>query len=360
MSRRGENIYKRKDGRWEGRYTCGFRSDGKPKYRSVYGHSYQEVKAKLLPLKAKPSVPIPSGSLTFGVLFEEWLSAVRLRVKESTYANYRRKAQKHILPAFGKLHYANLTPDLVHDFIHQKLDTGLSPKYVADIVIVMKSAARYVSRVHGFADPLYNVMLPKTDKHELRILDDRQQKRLCSYLNAHPDHTSLCILLSLHMGLRVGEVCGLKWEDIDFTKSILTVRRTVQRIPAGQGTKLLIDTPKSRSSRRVIPIPAMLVKLLQMNRGEQSHFILSDRETPTEPRTLQHRFKRILQKAGLPSFNYHSLRHLFATNCIRTGFDVKTLSEILGHASVETTLSRYVHSSLERKRACMERIRISA
>ncbi len=360
MSRKGENIYKRKDGRWEGRYPCGFRPDGKPKYRSIYGHSYQEVRTKLIPLKAKPNQIVTSGKLTFGELFEEWMTAVGLRVKASTYANYRRKADKHILPAFGGLRYEHLTAELVHGFIRQKLDDGLSTKYVADIVIVMKSAAKYLSRTHGFADPLVNVILPKTERRELRIFTAAQQKQLCYYLKAHLNKTALCILLSLHMGLRVGEVCGLQWADIDFEKSVLTVRRTVQRISTGHGTKLLIDSPKSRASRRSIPIPAFLLTLLQSLRDEDDRYILSGQEMPMEPRTLQHRFKAILQKAELPSLNYHSLRHLFATNSIRAGFDIKTLSEILGHSSVETTLSRYVHSSMERKRECMELVKMAA
>ena len=359
MSRRGENIYKRKDGRWEGRYVCGVRPDGKSKYRSIYGCSYQEVRAKLLPLKAKTERTVSAGTQTFGALFEEWMTATRLRVKASTFANYRRKADKHILPAFGKLRYDHLSAELVHDFIRQKLNDGLSAKYVADIVIVMKSAAKYLSRVHDFSDPLTNVSLPRAERRELCMFNATQQKQLCSYLKSHFDRTALCILLSLHMGLRVGEVCGLRWEDIDFAKSILTVRCTVQRISNGNGTKLLIDSPKSCASRRTIPIPEFLLQQMLPLRGDESSYILSDCDTPTEPRTLQQRFKRILQKVDLPSLNYHSLRHLFATNSIRMGFDVKTLSEILGHSSVETTLSRYVHSSMERKRECMALIRMT-
>jgi integrase len=151
------------------------------------------------------------------------------------------------------------------------------------------------------------------------------------------------------------------WDDIDFEKEVLTVRRTVQRINNGSsGTQLIIDTPKSRSSQRTIPIPTFLMKLLRESRSNNNHYILSNSERIIEPRTLQRRFQTILKKAGLPSVNYHCLRHMFATNSLQAGFDVKTLSEILGHSSVETTLNRYVHSSMERKRACMELIKITA
>ena len=149
MPKRGENIYKRKDGRWEGRYRVGFREDGKPRYHSIYGHSYQDVKLALIHLKTAPTTFHSSGNLTVKTLLEEWLAAVRLSVKSSTYANYRMKADKHILPAFGKIAYDLLTPDRVHEFIRTKLESGLSAKYVADIVILLKSMAKYMKRIHG-------------------------------------------------------------------------------------------------------------------------------------------------------------------------------------------------------------------
>ena len=361
MARRGENIYHRKDGRWEGRYKVGYNDSGMAKYRSVYGKTYQSVKEKLTTLKAA-TVPTSSpGKLTVKELFEEWLSAVRLKVKESTYANYRMKADKHILPEFGGLRYEQLTVQMLHNFIECKLKIGLSAKYVSDIVIVFKSMAKYISRVHGFRNPLADVILPNVTKTEMKLFSDNQQKQLCQYLLKNPDNTSICILLSLYTGLRIGEICGLKWKDIDFEKSILTVKRTVQRIRTGiHGTKLIIDTPKSRSSQRSIPIPAFIMDILQNIRKSDSFYILSGNTKVTEPRTMQRKFKSILKKVELPSVNYHSLRHIFATNCIKIGFDVKTLSEILGHASVETTLNRYVHSSMERKTQCMNLLKIAA
>ncbi len=361
MPRKGENIYKRKDGRWEGRYRVGYNDSGTAKYRSVYGKSYQEVKTKLIELKAEPVPTSSSGKLTVKELFEEWLSAVRLKVKESTYANYRMKADKHILSEFGGLRYEQLTVQMLHSFIEKKLKFGLSAKYVSDIVIVFKSMAKYISRVHGFRNPLADVILPKVTKTEMKLFSENQQNQLCRHLLKNTDNTSICILLSLYTGLRIGETCGLKWEDIDFEKSILTVRRTVQRIRTGiHGTKLIVDTPKSRSSQRTIPIPRFFMDILQKFRDNDNYYVLSGNFKVTEPRTMQRKFKSILKKADLPSINYHALRHMFATSCIKLGFDVKTLSEILGHASVETTLNRYVHSSMERKTQCMNLLKIAA
>jgi integrase len=354
MARRGENIYKRKDGRWEGRYKCGYNESGKAKYRSVYGHSYAEVRSKLTPLKASTPAPKITCRLTVKELFDEWLSAVKLRVKPSTYANYQMKVEKHILPAFGGIRYDTLTIQILNRFIEDKLNSGLSAKYVSDIIIVFKSMAKYTAKIHGFRNITADVTLPKVHRKEMQLLSPTQQRKLCDYLLHNLNPTSLCVLLSLYTGLRVGEVCGLMWGDIDFEKSVLTVRRTVQRIRNNtHGTRLIADTPKSRSSRRSIPIPKFIMKLLRESRSNNDRYILSNSTVIIEPRTLQRRFKAILKKANLPSVGYHCLRHMFATNSLQAGFDVKTLSEILGHTSVETTLNRYVHTSMERKIACM-------
>ena len=357
MARRGENIYKRKDGRWEGRYKCGFTNVGKAKYCSVYGHSYAEVRAKLAPLKVAVPAMTTSCHLTVKELFSEWLSAIRLRVKSSTYANYQMKVEKHILPSFGGLRYETMTVQMLHAFIDEKLASELSPKYVSDIIVVFKAMAKYTAKIYGARNILANVVTPKCIKEEKPLLTTAQQRKMCKYLLSNLNTTSLCVLLSYYTGLRVGEVCGLMWSDIDFDKSILIVRRTVQRIHANDGgTRLIVDTPKSRTSQRSIPIPTFLMKILLRFHSKNEHYILSNSTRIIEPRTLQNRFKSILKKADLPSVTYHSLRHMFATNCLQAGFDIKTLSEILGHASVETTLNRYVHSSMERKAYCMSLI----
>ena len=355
MARRGENIYKRKDGRWEGRYRL-----ETAKYRSVYGKTYHEVKTKLAQIRPISSSSVTSGNLTVRVLFEEWLTAIQLRVKESTFANYRMKAEKHILPEFGDLLYDSLTVKMLHSFISDKIRAGLSAKYVSDIIIVFKCMAKYISKVHGFRNILADVVLPKVTKKEMKLFSDSQQSALCKYLMNNMDPTALCVLISLYTGLRVGEICGLMWSDINFQKSILTVRRSVQRIhDKNNKTRIIIGTPKSRSSCRTIPIPVFIIKLLRNFRSNENFFILSGNTIPIEPRTLQRRFKTILSKAELSSVSYHCLRHMFATNCISAGFDVKTLSEILGHSSVETTLNRYVHSSIERKTECMNLLRFT-
>ncbi len=363
MARRGENIYKRKDGRWEGRYKAGYDVNGKAKYRSVYAKTYQDVKERLMSLKSAPVKHEHSGRLKVKDLFEEWMSAVKLKVKISTYTNYRMKADKHILPTFGGIRYEKLTTKMLHTFIEDKLKSGLSAKYVSDIVIVFKSMAKYTAITHNFQNPLANVVLPKTEKKELHLLTESQQQQLCRTLMEENSKTSLCVLLSMYTGLRVGEVCALKWSDIDFEKSILTVNRTVQRIKSMSSdvaTTISIGKPKSRSSMRLIPLPEFLADMLNRFNQKNDSYVLSGSKKIIEPRTMQYRFKSILKKANLPSITYHALRHMFATNCVKAGFDVKTLSELLGHCSVETTLNRYVHSSMERKAECMRLLQFAA
>lgn len=162
-------------------------------------------------------------------------------------------------------------------------------------------------------------------------------------------------------GIRIGELCALQWEDVDLEKRILIVRKTIQRIQIQnekRKTKLVITEPKSESSKRIIPIPDCIVNLLSKFKGKAKEFVVSRREKPVEPRTMQYRFSKILKKANLPSVHFHALRHIFASNCIKLGFDVKSLSELLGHSSVEITLNRYVHSSLEQKREYMKRLNV--
>lgn len=359
MARRGENIYRRKDGRWEGRYKCGFDTNGKTKYHSIYARTYNEVKEKLSEIRTESVTSVSSGKLTVKELFSEWLSAIRFKVKDSTYANYRMKTEKHILPEFSGLSYSSLSAKLVHDFIQKKLECGLSPKYVSDIVVVFKSMMKYVSLEHGYNNPLVNVILPKSPKKELALFSETEQINLQKCISDNIDTTKIGIMLSYYTGLRIGEVCGLKWSDIDFEKNTITVSRTVQRIMRKNGSKsteLIVSSPKSITSKRTIPLPEFLCDILKNHRSDNNSYILSNSEKITEPRTMQYRFKSILKKTGLPSVNYHSLRHMFATNCIKLGFDVKTLSEILGHSNVETTLNRYVHSSMERKIICMNLI----
>lgn len=363
MAKIGLNIYMRKDGRYEGRFADGLKTNGKTKYHSVYGHSYEEVKEKLEHAHLSQFTCSKKTDLTVYSLFQEWIQAVSSRVKESTIANYRMKAEKHILPVFGSLFHDAVDAHQVHLFITKKLESGLSARYVSDIVIVLKSIFKYANRVYNLYNPLANVILPKKKKSEIVLLSSTEQKKLQSYMQNNTSQTTLGITLSMYTGLRIGELCALQWKDIDLEKRTLTVNHTLQRIRDAHGTaktKLIITEPKSISSHRTIPLPDCLLHILKTFQIDSNAFVLSGSNKPVEPRVMQYRFASILKRVNLPSVHFHALRHMFATNCISLGFDVKSLSEILGHSSVEITLNRYVHSSMEQKRAFMGRLSFAA
>lgn len=357
MAKKGINIYKRSDGRWEGRYKNGFRADGKPKYRSIYARTYGEVKEKLLKLKSTEQKNNTPCLLTVEYLFDEWLNIKKLCVKESTVANYAFKINKHLLFAFGRLKFSLLSPRIVYDFIEKKRSEGLSAKYISDMVVILKSMAKYTAKTYHCANEIADIELPKTAKKELKLYSESEQKILKSALLKETNPTKLGVLLCLFSGIRIGELCALKWNDIDLNNDLLHVSKTCQRIKYGNSTKIVITSPKSTSSDRVIPLPEFLLNILrEFAPSDRNSYFLSRTDKITEPRTMQYRFKSILKRANLPSMNFHSLRHIFATNCIEIGFDVKTLSEILGHGSTGITLNLYVHSSMHRKRECMEKL----
>lgn len=358
---RNYNVYLRKDGRWEGRIYMPENKTRKRKYRSFFGKTREEAERKISAYIAELK-NTSSASATLGQVFSEWLGSVTIRVKEATIANYTMKARKHILPVFGEKQILDISAESVYRFIETKQKEDLSGRYIADIIVLMKSIFKYAAKMYHFINPLDGMTLPKKKTTEIRLLDTEQQNQLLQHIQKHTTATTLGVALSLFMGLRIGELCALQWSDVDLKKRILTVRKTVQRIQCSgevKKTKLVITEPKSESSKRIIPIPDALIPLISCFQSDTDNYILSGTKKLIEPRTMQYRFCRILNNVNLPSVHFHALRHMFASNCIRLGFDVKSLSELLGHSSVEITMNRYVHSSLEDKKIYMNRIRLA-
>ncbi len=251
---------------------------------------------------------------------------------------------------------ADLTAGRINAFINKKLADGLSASYVRDIFTVFKTMLKYAQEEYGFKLSLKNVVLPKAERKQVEKISDTEQKKLVSYLKANMSLTAFGILLSLFMGLRIGELCGLKWEDVDFQHKILHIRRTVQRISSSNGnrkTKIVISSPKSATSFRDIVIPDVLMQYFEMFRNQADSFILSGTDKLVEPRTMQYRYKKILRTVDVEDHNYHKLRHTFATNSAEKGFNVKALSAVLGHSSVTLTLNRYVHPDRTYERRLM-------
>lgn len=354
MPKRGENIRKRKDGRWEGRYICDRDINGKAVYRSVYAKSYTEVRQRLTEAKGKAFQRTKkSPARTFGDASQQWLTACSLRLKPSTVTKYSSMLQKHILPIFKNANLSLITEEYVADFIEEKRKT-LSDSSVRSILTTIKSVMKYARKQGWCDDSIIELRLPVQPKREVSALSDIEREKLESYLLDDMDNIKLGLYLCLYTGLRVGELCALRWMDIDLSHKMLHVTATMQRIKQSDNsakgkTAIIITTPKSKSSVRSIPLPAPLVMMLRKFKAEDSCFLLSGNMKPVEPRIVQYRFKKAAQQLNLSYSNTHVMRHTFATRCIELGFDVKTLSELLGHSRVEITLNRYVHSSNERK-----------
>ncbi len=356
MESAGITITKRKDGRYVGKFIADYAVDGKAQYQYVYGKTYTEAENKLLIGREIATRFLSGRYVTIDKVYQEWLNAVGNRVKKSTLANYINKFEKHIIPEFGDVPCADLTAGRINVFINKKLANGLSASYVRDIFAVFKTMLKYAQEEYGFKLALKNVVLPKVERKQVEKISDNEQKKLVSYLKANMSLTSFGIMLSLFMGLRIGELCGLKWGDVDFTHKTLHIRRTVQRICITNGnrkTKVMISAPKSATSFREIAIPDMLMWYFEMFRDKPDHFILSGTDKPTEPRTMQYRYKRILLSADVENHNYHKLRHTFATNSAERGFNVKALSAVLGHSNVTLTLNRYIHPDHSYERRLM-------
>ena len=367
MARKGENIRKRKDGRWEARYIKGRKADGSILYGYVYARKYSDVKMKrnLAIQNIEKRKTVRRGKfaiLTFNDLLDEWQSETRQNVKDSSYFFYEIVADHHLRPYFGELPVVQLSNDLVQNFVKCKIEESLSPSYIHSIMIIFQSVLKAAGQ-KGQAEipPLY-YQLPKVRRKSPEIFTLQEWQTLERHLKMQIDDFSLGIRLCMYTGLRIGELSGLTWGDIDTVSGQLSVKRTVYRIKNVNydaikntaKTILCIGSPKTPSSVREIPLPCFLMDEIRDYRRGDEMYILTGSVRCMEPRSIQKRYKTLLRRCGLRYLNFHSLRHSFATIGIQKGFDYKTLSEILGHTSVTTTLNIYVHSNMERKRQCME------
>ncbi len=358
MSKRGENIRKRKDGRYEGRYAAGYKQNGTVRYRSIYAKTYAEVKKKLYQAVNQQhyNSNLFQKRLLVSQVSDMWMQNKKPYIKQSTYYRYQTVIRKHINSYFRDTRVDELDQVAIQRFTNELVQL-LKPKTVRDVLAIFRQILCYAQEQALCGEVPMKVKLPKDDAGMVKIFSVTEQQKLVNYLRQEPDLQKLGVLICLYTGMRLGEICGLQWKDIDFTDCVIKVRRTVQRIGTeGGSTRFLIDTPKTQKSIRDIPISGFLMReLRKFWCCNPSAYVLTGRGEFTQPRTYQYRFKGYLQNSGLSGdFHFHTLRHTFATRAIELGFDPKTLSEILGHANVSITLNRYVHSSMELKRRSMD------
>ena len=355
MPRKGENITKRKDKRWEGRYIAGRHADGRAKYGSVYGKSYDETRAKLLPLKMTAAKPLAEGLFcgTFGEYAKLWFAEKSKHVKPSTRDNYERSLQNHILPALGEFPMQRLCPQNIEDLKALLTAKGLSNGTARNILLLLTSITRRAALTGAIErDACLDLKLSKAPQHKEEALTRVEQRRLEKTATQHEN--GFAVTLALYTGLRIGELCALRWEDVDLSRRVLHVKGSVQRLknPEKQGalTAIKIGAPKSESSRRTVPLPeSLLFQLLRRKAEAKSEYVIECRGGLAEPRVVQYRFGRLLEQAGLRHVKFHALRHTFATRCMELGMDAATISGLMGHASVKMTLDIYTASLLEHR-----------
>lgn len=350
MSKRGENIYKRKDGRWEGRYL----KDSK-KYGYVYGRTYKEVKEKLN--YARLNTEKQDDKTKLAVLCDKWLTYKEQYIKESSFVKYKNILEKYVKPYFNKISVHKIDEHIIEAFAKSLTVKGYSAKTVKITLSVLEGVFLY-SKI----DISIKRLIPKKAQKEIHILTNNDRLKFEKYLLQGQDTYKIGILLSLYTGIRIGELCALKWEDIDLNAGTVKINATLQRIQdfkgiSGNKTRIVITEPKTPSAKRTIPLPDFIIKRLKaVDPKNGSAFLLTGTERFTEPRALTYVFKKYLKESGVPDINFHALRHTFTTRCIENDFEPKALSEILGHSSVNTTLGIYNHPSLDYKRESINRL----
>ncbi len=367
MPRRGENIFRRKDGRWEARYIKGYDPSGKAKYGYCYGRTYTEAREKVAAMRMRrgsvDKACTVKSKRTLSYYCERWIEQRRLTVKPSTYAKYRTIIENDICPQLGSCRPDALTTEVVEDFKANLLtQQNLSAKTVRDILMVLRMIVDFTRKQVPGEVPELEIIYPRDQKKEMRVLTQEEQERLVSCLTDNMDCCKFGVYLALTTGIRIGELCALRWSSISLPNRTVTISATMQRLrnfdpSSGAKTRISIDAPKSSSSARTIPMTKNMVALckrfMPLN-GDA--FVLTGTEAYMEPRTLQYRFAHYIKECGLENVHFHTLRHTFATRCVEVGFEVKSLSEILGHANTSITLNRYVHASMELKKSNMDKL----
>lgn len=298
--------------------------------------------------------------LKFNILVEEWLENKKISIKESTYCNYVYSINKYILPRFKNLEIKELQNYNFNDFVIELMEE-LSTKTVRDILCILKSILCYANEEYDCNIKISKIKSPKLVQDNVTILSNREKGRLENYCIRLNTLKSLGILICLNTGIRIGELCALKWKNIDLDKKILCVNHTLQRVydKKQKKTKIIIDISKTAKSIRQIPISNKLYEILKKIKNkynDDSFFLTGISEKFIEPRNYQKYFKNVLRKCRIKSYKFHTLRHTFASNCIEVGMDVKSLSEMLGHSSVEITLNKYVHSNYKLQKKYLEKL----
>lgn len=306
---------------------------------------------------------IQTTQLTFKDLYKSWVVYKRQFVKKSSLSSYQLLIENHLLPVFGEAKH--IEDQLIQDFVLDKILGGLSQKTVKDIIIVLKMILKYGVKHKLWKEvPVFDIIYPADhDKKSIDVLSKADYKKAKDYIKENLTFRNLGVLICLSTGLRIGEICALKWSDIDIQEGVLHVQRTIQRIysideDGKRHTELIIDSPKTKNSYRDIPLSPDLIKIFKAFEKilNPEFFVLTNEVKPTEPRTYRSYYYELMQRMEIKAIKFHGLRHSFATQCIASKADVKTVSVLLGHSNISTTFNLYVHPDMEQKKAAINQL----
>ena len=293
----------------------------------------------------------------FESLANEWLEYKKNSIKESTYCNYLFIIEKYLNPYFKNEYICNITN---YNNLIQDLSKKLAPKTIRDIICILIAILKYYEEEYEYILKIKKANLPKLNKSKIEVLTKKEKRKLENYCMNNLSLETLGIIISLNTGMRIGEICSLKWNDVDIGEKIIKVKNTIQRIYNKRKNKssVIIGTAKTDNSIREIPMNKKLYEILRTMKKfySKDSYVLSGNTKAIEPRRYQKVFKYILKKSRIKQYKFHILRHTFATECIEVGMDIKSLSEILGHANVNITLKTYVHSTNEMKKKYLEKL----
>lgn len=308
--------------------------------------------------KLKKVIKKEDEKMNFEKISKEWLNYKRISIKDSTYYNYLFIIEKYLNPEFKDKDIESIQS---YNYYVQRLQEKLSSKTIRDIINVLKAILKYYESEYECILQVKRINVPKIEKTRLKILTNKEKEQLEKYCFEKNTLKTLGIVLCLNTGMRVGEICALKWKNIDLDNKYIYVEKTLQRVynQQNKNSNIIIDKPKSNSSIRSIPINKKTYEVLKKMKkkfNDNDYFLSGKSNKVVEPRNYQYTFKSILRKCKLKPYKFHILRHTFATNCIEVGMDAKSLSEILGHSNVDITLGTYVHSSDKIKKKYLEKL----
>lgn len=311
-------------------------------------------------LLEKVKLNLENRKVKFSDITEQWLEQKENEIKQSTYANYKYLIEKYLNPQLEMLYIKDLLKYNYNQFI-KELTKNLSSKTVKDICTVLKSILKFAEKKYKCNFNIEEMRTPKLNIENVKTLSNREKNKLEKYCLKSQTLRNIGIVVCLYTGLRIGEICAIKWKNIDLEKKEIYVKSTLQRSyeKNGEKTKIIIDSPKTKKSVRSIPISNKLYLILRdlKSKYNEEDFLLTGNNIKViEPRNYRYDFQKTLKECKIKPYKFHVLRHTFATDCINVGMDIKSLSEILGHSNVNITLNRYVHSSYKLKKKYLEKL----